>query len=56
MTKDKEGVATILNETGELVFIIRRDPKTSKNVVYKAVEASVDEITDVMVPFIGIGK
>lgn len=55
MRKDTEGVTTILNDEGSLIAIIRRDPVTKANKVHMTPEASVDQITDLMVPFSGIG-
>lgn len=56
MKKDTESVTTIANQNQDLNFVIRRHPISKVPVVYKCVEASIDEIAESMVPFSGIGQ
>lgn len=56
MKKDKESISTISDDTDNLQFVIRRHPVTKQNVVYKTIEASMDDITDAIVPFNGVGQ
>lgn len=56
MIKEKESNTNISDDSGDLRFVIRRHPISKQNVVYKTIEASVDDIADGFVPFDGIGK
>lgn len=44
MNTEKEGVFTVCNDRGELVAILRKDPRSKKNLVYRCEEASLEDI------------
>lgn len=44
---EQEGVITLLNDKNELTGVIRKDPISRKNVVYKCEEMSFDELQEV---------
>ena len=43
-TVEKEGVYTALDEKGELIAILRRDPVSKKHLVYLVKEACCEDI------------
>ena len=47
MEQDKEGVFTIYKNK-ELVAIIKRDPNSSKHLVYMTKEATSDDIAELL--------
>lgn len=59
---DKESLTTIIDEKGELVAIIRRDPVSKKPVIHTTPVANIEQIvefiesTEFSIPKIPLGK